>query len=1393
LLRVLGPLEVDGPDGPVSVGGPVPRRILCALLVRPGAVVPVDGLLDAAWGDDAPRSAERTLTTYITRLREALASADGSEPATVERRGAGYRVVVAAEAVDAARLERILLAVKDVPPADAVPALREALGLWRGPAPFADLQDTAYPAAEAARLVEVHDSAVEALVAAHLESGDPDSAAFEAEARLGDMPFRERLWELLIVALYRQGRQADALEAYRRARARLSEELGVDPGPRLQTLEAQVLAQDPGLLAVTARIRRPCPYRGLARYEAGDANLFVGRERLVDELVARLVDEQLLVVVGPSGAGKSSLVRAGLMPALTSGVLPGSQAWSVQVIQPGTEPMEVLAAALAERLDVLVVDQAEEALLADAGSHLAGIGDRLLAAAGDGTRVVLVLRSDFFGLLAGHTALARRAGPAAVLVGSPDERELRRIITEPAARVGLRVEPALIDLIVAEVRDRPGVLPVLSTALVRTWEHRDGDLLSVASYRAGGGVAAALERVGEEAWAALEDDAQRSACRRLLLRLAVDEDGSWVRHWARRSELIRPDDPPAAAALAVLTDRRLVVARAGDLGIAHEAVLTGWPRLHGWLEDGRSRAAVRERLAAAATAWEEADHDPGELYRGTRLQAALDTAAASPEDLTPLERRFLAESADEADRQLAEQRARADKEARGRRRARLVAAGLAVALAAAASAGGYAISKQRQAQRSAAAADASRLGALARAGGDYDKSLLLAAQAVTLNPSPATESDLFATLLRGDAVQAVLRAPGRVSAVTFAPDDRSVLATTIFGTTSSGLSGQVLRWSSQGGPVQASFNVGAYAGGVATASDGRLVVLAAQNLEELDPTDGRVLRKGPKIPLNVWSLVGHGRDVVALAPAPDNTGSPDVLLWRLGAHATVQRIGIGDEAVAVAPCGTQTACVLTQSGRLIRIRLTDGSIERSIALPPGTLDSLASSPDGHTVAVAGDDGMVRLLDKRNGHVVRELGGASSDPRVLAFSPDGRRIAGGDFGTVLVWRTDRGGLPERYDVHAGRVVSAAWTRDGSTLATGSEDGTVILWDTTGRHRVGEVLTDALGGETSTLWATPSAIVVAQFGGGLLFVDPSTGTVHRVRGGSGEYTDSIVTARSGRRGGDLLVTATLAGATSVWDAKARRPLGTIDLPPPAAPYGTDVWVSPDGRLAATIRNRHGPLVFDTVTRKVVRHLAPLPPPEAALNVAVQGWTPDGRSILITRQLSTAHSDLLVVDADTGAVKWKVSTGAAWAEEATADPTGRFIALALNDGTLLVLDAKNGHALAPPLRANDGEVDNVSISPDGRYIATSGTPPRLTVWDARTFRQVAVPLPVDVGAFKTKARFGPDGRLIVTSGTVLRAFTIDPASWLARACKEAGRTLTRAEFDEVLPGRRYAPACA
>ena len=918
MFRVLGPLDVIGSDGPVTVGGPVPRRILTALLAHAGSVVSVDSLIEAAWGDKPPASAERTLLSHLTRLREALAGFDAA--ARVERRGDGYLVSIAPDALDVDRFERNLRRAPDLPAPEAIPALREAIALWRPPAPYADLQDTAYPAAEAARLGELHGAAVEALVVAYLEADEPAAAAAEARGRLHDDPYREGLWEALVLALYRQGRQADALEAFRRARTELRDGLGVDPGPRLRGLEAQILVQDPRLLVVAAPARHACPYKGLARYDEADAGLFVGRERLVDDLLARLVDGRFVVVAGPSGAGKSSLVRAGLVPALSSGALPGSDAWSAIVIVPGAEPLPVIDDALAARPDVLIVDQAEEALLADDGARLTAVGDRLLAATDTGTRVVLAVRADFYGLLSRHPVLARRAGPATVLVGPPDENELRRIIVEPAARVGLRVEPALSNLIVAEVRDSPGGLPVLSTALVRTWEHREGDTLSVTSYHAGGGVEAALERVGEEAWASFDDDEQRTACRRILLRLAVNEDGSWIRRWARRTELVHSDDRAAAAALAMLTDRRLVVARADDLSIAHEALLTGWPRLRGWLEDGRARAAVLERLAATTTAWEQADRDPAELYRGTRLQAAIDTAAANPEDLAPLEREFLTESARAADQELSEQRARADREARGRRRTRVVAIGLAIALAFAASAGTYAITQQRRAQQAAQsarqaalAADADRLGALARSGGDYDRALLLAAQAVTLNPSPATESDLFATLLRGNAVARVWRAPARVTGLTFAQDRNVILALTVSG---------LVRWSADDASTPATVTLGSGGRRFEMAADGTLVVdhfaTDRQWVDVIEPVTGRVISHGPnhnEPGEGGWALSKDGRTVV-LAPEFDTPGwDTDVAMWRIGAPASdTRRVPIGAPAISLAACmGRHDVCPHRQS------------------------------------------------------------------------------------------------------------------------------------------------------------------------------------------------------------------------------------------------------------------------------------------------------------------------------------------------------------------------------------------------------------------------------------------------------------------------------------------------
>ena len=194
----------------------------------------------------------------------------------------------------------------------------------------------------------------EALLTAELALGRHADVLPELERLVAEEPLQERWWRLLMLALYRAGRQADALGAGRRARALLAEELGADPGPGLRAMEAAILAQDPAidLVVPTRQVvvadghQRPaptCPYKGLAAYQAADAALFRGRARLVAGLVGRLADASLLVVSGPSGAGKSSVVRAGLVPALAGGALPDSASWRPVVVTPGRTPVDVLA------------------------------------------------------------------------------------------------------------------------------------------------------------------------------------------------------------------------------------------------------------------------------------------------------------------------------------------------------------------------------------------------------------------------------------------------------------------------------------------------------------------------------------------------------------------------------------------------------------------------------------------------------------------------------------------------------------------------------------------------------------------------------------------------------------------------------------------------------------------------------------------------------------------------------------------------------------------------------------------------------------------------------------------------------------------------------------------
>ncbi len=238
---VLGPLEVTGEDGPIGLGGPKQRAVLAHLLVRANQVVPAEALIDRLWGDEPPETARNTLQTYVSHLRKAL----GAE--RLEGRAPGYVLHVQPDELDAARFEAL---VREARAADGQPdrvrdLLGEALGLWRGQA-FADL-DADGLAGEIARLDELRIQATEERVSADLESGRHVEVVGELESLTREFPLRERLWSLLMLALYRSGRQADALAAFQRARETLADELGVDPSPELQRLHERILRQDDDL------------------------------------------------------------------------------------------------------------------------------------------------------------------------------------------------------------------------------------------------------------------------------------------------------------------------------------------------------------------------------------------------------------------------------------------------------------------------------------------------------------------------------------------------------------------------------------------------------------------------------------------------------------------------------------------------------------------------------------------------------------------------------------------------------------------------------------------------------------------------------------------------------------------------------------------------------------------------------------------------------------------------------------------------------------------------------------------------------------------------------------------------------------------------------------------
>ncbi|MEU5023895.1 nSTAND1 domain-containing NTPase [Streptomyces milbemycinicus] len=512
-----------------------------------------------------------------------------------------------------------------------------------------------------------------------------------------------------------------------------------------------------------------------------------GGDRLVDDLVGLVRTHRFVVLVGASGRGKSSLLRAGLIPRLRGAEEPYESVGepyerpaAVRILAPGEHPARTHAEALApmggeggesgEGETVVVVDQFEEVftLCCDPDERKAFL-DRLLDArrAGSGLRAVVAVRADFFGHCAEHRELAEACRDATLLIGPMAPDELRDVIVKPATAAGLVVERSLTARLIAEVAGEPGGLPLLSHVLLEAWRRRRGRTLAEATYDAVGGVRGAVARTAEDVYARLTP-AQASLARRVLLRLITPGEGAQdTRRGVDRAELDWGDPADTTAVLDRLARARLITLDENTVDLAHEALITAWPRLRGWVAEDRERLRTHRQLTEAARAWEELRRETGALYRGTRLAVAREWAArdGALDELNAVERAFLEASIglEDGERAAAARRAR---------RLAFLAACLAVLLVVVTAVGVVAVRQRHSAVEAQRVTVSRQLAAQALDLVDSrpGTAMLLAVEAYRTAPTPEARGALLSMSARRSYQAELTGHADAVSEVAFSPD-----------------------------------------------------------------------------------------------------------------------------------------------------------------------------------------------------------------------------------------------------------------------------------------------------------------------------------------------------------------------------------------------------------------------------------------------------------------------------------------------------------------------------------------------------------------------------------------------------------------------------------------------
>lgn len=1166
--------------------------------------------------------------------------------------------------------------------------------------------------------------------------------------------------------------------------------MATDPEHRFQTITEW--AEDARRLVLLDRTagfdgRRPttagCPFKGLASFEPGDAEMFFGREALIGELVARLEDTGQIVIGGASGSGKSSVVRAGLVPALRRGVVADSDRWPIALMTPGVDPLLELthhlgrlglpsvapsnpdlssAVEAARDADlVLVIDQFEEVFTltpVPERERFLAVLRALTSPADAGVRLVIAVRADFYDRMASVPWLAECVNRSQVLVGPMAASELRRAIEGPAAQAGLALEPGLVDAIIDDGGTDPGGLPLIAHALVETWERRTGNRLTLEGYHDAGGVAGAIAQTAERLFNGLEGHDQ-ATLRRLFLQLVQPGDGAAdTRRRVARGDLQRDD--AFGPLVDRLVDARLVTIDESTVGVAHEAIISSWPRLREWIDANREDLRRREQVARASAEWSAAADDPDLLWRGAPLVAAVDWLDRLGDDASTESHRFVDASVAARDR--AETEAALAETARQRNRRRAIGA-LGLLAVAAVVASVVALislrqsrSNEREAQQATEIAEqrlARSLAAVAEqaAGVDPLKALMLAVEGEARGTS--------APGLRGALVTARAELAQRL--VVPAGDPIAV--------------GDVLT--------------------IALTSDGALLATGSRSgaLTLWDTATRRPL----------VDLAGHtdgieeivfGADGLIMASA-DVDGK--VLLWDVSDPATATSRVVADSdrpvwSVAISPDQTQ----LATAGEDGTVRLFDAVslAETGLPIDEPSIDFLTVrfSPDGRFLVGGTGAGSVYVVDLATNALDRIIPAHTSDVWEFVFADEGDvLITVSSDGTARRWQLSTGGEVDRpfardeadpFDVS----ISGVGVTGEGVVVGGGEDGRLWAWwptsqrwqSTVASHRSpvtdlasavdAQLMASLAGDQTVRLWSVvpeqplvtdlvqlpAPAYAVAAAPNGSVAVGLDDGTVEVLdRAGAsiaklGGHSGRVLAVAFGSQGAEV-ATGDSAGLVRRFDAATGQPLAT-------AMYDGSAVVSaeyaPDGSTVLIASASGAVRLVDATTLDELEVVT-----SGATQPRMARFSRDGTRILIVsfQRLQVFDGSALITE-NTGASEDVVAS-------VDANPSGTLIAIAGEEnGVVEVFDVTDVSAPIARLSPHAGGALDVHFVDDAT-IAVVSRAGQLRLWDARSATPLGAAFEAHDGAI-WRLDVVPGTSVIVTAGADgwVRVFDMfDPAT--------------------------------